>query len=576
LLIQPYGGRLVDLIEPEDGRDDLKAVADRLPSIQLTDRQACDLELLATGGFSPLDRFMTRADFERVVQEMRLADGQVFPIPVTLSVDPMPGLGIGRQLTLRSPSNDVLAVLDVEEIFEWDPQALAMQVYGTSDPRHPLVAEMQHWGPLNISGPLRVYQTPRHYDFTTLRLTPLQARAALERMNTANVVAFQTRNPLHRAHEEMTKRAMRSAAATLLLHPSIGMTKPGDVDHYTRVRTYQTLVKKYYDPGSVLLALLPLAMRFAGPREALWHASIRRNYGANHVIVGRDHASPGIDSRGRPFYEPYEAQALVQQYAHEIGVTMVPFAEMVYLPEADHYEEARALAPGTCTVSLSGSQVRDDYLRRGRPLPGWFTRPEIAELLSEAYPPSYRQGCAVWFTGLSGAGKSVTAEILVALLLEHGRQTTLLDGDVVRTHLSKGLGFTRHDRDTNVRRIGFVAAEIARHGGIAICAAVSPYVAMRNAVRNMVGADRFLEVFVDTPLAVCEERDSKGFYAKARSGELRGFTGIDDPYEPPHDPEIVLDGMRTTPLDNAGRVLELLVSRGLVRSETPAMLAGSR
>jgi sulfate adenylyltransferase len=381
----------------------------------------------------------------------------------------------------------------------------------------------------------------------------------------SNVVAFQTRNPLHRVHEELTKRAVQEVDGTLLLHPVVGLTKPGDVDHYTRVRTYRALASSYYDPQRIVLALLPLAMRLAGPREALWHAIIRRNYGANHLIVGRDHASPGSDSAGKPFYGPYDAQELVERFSEEIGVKAVPFQNMVYLPEAEQYVEVDKVPAGAKTASISGTEVRDNYLHAGVQLPSWFTRTEVAEILAEAYPPRHRQGFCLWFTGLSGAGKSTTAEVLTVLLLEAGRQVTLLDGDVVRTHLSKGLGFSQEDRDTNIRRIGFVAAEIVRHGGVAICAAVSPYRSTRNDVRNMVGSDRFVEVFVDTPLDVCEARDIKGMYAKARRGELQGFTGIDDPYEPPEHPEIILDTVARSPEENARRVIKYVAAEGFIR-----------
>jgi len=569
MIIEPYGGTLVDLLEAGSSSLELKARADTLPSIQLTERSVCDLELLAVGAFSPLDRFMARADTERVIEEMRLTDGRLFPMPITLPVSASPALGIDREVALRSPSNDLLAVMRIDEVSEWNRHHLAERLCGTTDSRHPLVAEMAQWGALNISGPLRVLQAPRHYDFAALRLSPAETRAALTRIGRANVVAFQTRNPLHRAHEELTKRAVAAVQGVLLLHPVVGMTKPGDVDHYTRVRTYRALVSRYYEPGSVLLALLPLAMRMAGPREALWHAVIRRNYGANHFVVGRDHASPGADAEGRPFYGPYDAQELVARHSEELGVKMLPFTELVYLPGEDRYEETAAVAAGTRTVSISGTQVRDDYLSRGRRLPEWFTRPEIAEILADAYPPSHRQGCAVWFTGLSGAGKSTTAEVLIALLLEHGRQTTLLDGDIVRTHLSKGLGFSREDRDANILRIGFVASEIVRHGGMAVCAAISPYRSTRDTVRTMVGAERFVEVFVDAPLEVCEQRDAKGLYAKARRGELTQFTGIDDPYEAPRDPEIALDAVANTPVENARRILDFLEARGFVKHDAP-------
>jgi sulfate adenylyltransferase len=348
----------------------------------------------------------------------------------------------------------------------------------------------------------------------------------------------------------------------------VGMTKPGDVDHYTRVRTYKALAAGYYDPHRILLALLPLAMRMAGPREALWHALIRRNYGANYLIVGRDHASPGVDSTGTPFYGPYDAQELVERFREELGVGIVPFRELLYLPDEKRYEETSRILPHMQTLSISGTQVREEYLHHGKPLPAWFTRPEVAEILAETHPPRYRQGVCVWFTGLSGAGKSTTAEVLTVLLLEHGRQVTLLDGDVVRTHLSRGLGFSKADRDTNIRRIGFVASEIVRHGGVAICAAVSPYRATRNDVRNLVGSERFLEVFVDTPLEVCETRDVKGMYAKARRGEIQGFTGIDDPYEPPLNAEITLQTVDRPPEENARLILQALINRGFVRVST--------
>jgi sulfate adenylyltransferase len=366
-------------------------------------------------------------------------------------------------------------------------------------------------------------------------------------------------------HEELTKRAIAEVEGVLLLHPSVGMTKPGDVDHYTRVRTYKALAQNYYDPDRIVLSLLPLAMRMAGPKEALWHAIIRRNHGANHMIVGRDHAGPGIDSTGKPFYGPYDAQALVREFEDEVGVTMMPFSELLYLPDEDRYEETSKIPRGTRTATISGTQVREEFLGKGRLLPTWFTRPETAEILAEAYPPRHRQGLCIWLTGLSGSGKSTTAAVLEVLLLEAGRQVTELDGDVVRTHLSKGLGFTREDRDTNILRIGFVASEIVRHGGTVMCAAVSPYRETREAVRAMMDEDQFIEVFVDTPLSVCEQRDVKGMYAKARRGEIKEFTGISDPYEAPLNPEITLDTVGFTPEENARRIMAELARRGFVR-----------
>ena len=551
-LIPPYGGVLIDLFRPVEARASL-------PSVRLSERARCDLELLATGAFSPLDRFLSHHDYNRVLDEMRLTSGALFPIPITLPVDDHAAIEPGRDIVLRGPRNEMLAVMTVEEIFERRADE-AERVCGTDDTRHPLVAEMAGWGRRAISGPLRVIDVATPRDFRELRRTPREVRARLESFDRHNVVAFQTRNPMHRAHEELTRRAIESVDGVLLLHPSVGMTKPGDVDHVTRVRTYKA-IEKQYPPGRVLLSLLPLAMRMAGPREALWHAIIRRNFGANYFIVGRDHASPGPG-----FYEPYAAQQLVAQHEGEIGVTMIPFRELVYVVSEDRYEEATHVPPAAETRSLTGTQVRDEYLAAGRALPEWFTRREVAEVLAHSYPPRNRQGFCVWVTGLSGAGKSTTAEIVVEHLLERGRQVTLLDGDIVRTHLSKGLGFSKEDRDTNILRIGFVASEIVRHGGAVVCAAVSPYRATRDRVRDLVGAAQFIEVFVDTPLDVCESRDTKGMYAQARRGEIHGFTGIDDPYEPPLAAELVLDTTQANADENAVRILALLVERGFVNA----------
>jgi sulfate adenylyltransferase len=565
-LISPCGGRLVDLTQLVESAAELKEYASRLPSIVLTERSVCDLELLASGAFSPLDGFMGRDDYQSVLAGMRLAGGHLFPVPLTLPVDVGAEVRLDRDVALRSSKNELLAVMTVEEIFSWSLEDEAREVYGTRDLRHPLVAEMQRWGTHNIAGRLRVLQMPSHYDFLDLRLTPAETRVRLSAFGRPNVVAFQTRNPLHRAHEEMTKQAAARVDGVLLLQPVVGMTKPGDIDHYTRVRTYKVLAERYYEHDGILLSLLPLAMRFAGPREALWHALIRRNYGANYLVVGRNHASPGNDSAGKPFYGPYDAQELVERHATELGVRPLAFKELVYLPDEERYEETSRSPAHAVTASISGTQVREEYLLRGRRLPEWYTRPEIAEILAQAYPPRHRQGVCIWFTGLSGSGKSTTADVLAVVLNERGRQTTLLDGDVVRTHLSKGLGFGKADRDTNVRRIGFVATEVVRHGGVAIAAAVSPYRATRNDIRNMIGSEHFIEVFVDTPLEVCEGRDMKGMYAKARRGETKGFTGIDDPYEPPLHAELTLETIVRTPAENARAIIDLLAARGFVQA----------
>lgn len=564
VLIPPYGGKLVNLVAFDGERETLMAEANQYPTLQISDRNLCDLELLATGGFSPLSRFMGQADYQRVLTEMRLADGTLFPIPVTLTINRENLPTRGEWITLCDSRNYVIAMMRLEEVFRWDPIREARLVLGSTDHRHPLVSEMSRWGDLCISGELRVINLPKYYDFIDLRRTPGQVRALLTQMGNHKVVAFQTRNPMHRVHEALTKRAAERVGGSLLIHPVVGLTKPGDVDHYTRVRVYRTLVDHYYQGYPTVLSLLPLAMRMAGPREALWHAIIRRNYGATHFIVGRDHAGPGKDSAGRPFYGPYEAQEMMAQYADELGVEPVAFSELVYLEDKDDYVAEEEAPANAKALFLSGTEVREEYLAKGRTLPAWFTRPEAAEILRESYPPRHKQGFCVWFTGLSGAGKSTIANALVPMLLERGRQATVLDGDVVRTHLSKGLGFSREDRDTNILRIGFVAGEIARHNGTVICAAISPYRNTRNEARKMVGEDRFVEVYVDTPIEVCEERDVKGMYARARRGEIKGFTGIDDPYEEPLNPELALHTVGRTPEDNARAIVDYLEAQGFL------------
>ncbi|MBX7184275.1 MAG: bifunctional sulfate adenylyltransferase/adenylylsulfate kinase [Vicinamibacteria bacterium] len=532
-----------------------------LPRLGLGPRALDDYEMLLNGAFAPLSSFMGRADYESCLRTMRLADGRLFPLPITLPVDE--ALPAGTRVMLTHPGGEALASLDVSETFEIDPEVEARALISSADTAHPYTRELMAGPRWRAAGRLTPLRPLPRADFADLRLSPAQVRERVAALGRKNVVAFQTRNPLHRSHEELIKRAARSLEATVLLHPVVGLTKPGDIDHFTRVRTYRALVERHFEPGSILLALLPLAMRMAGPREALLHAIIRKNHGATHFIVGRDHAGPGLDSAGRPFFGPYEAQELVGKHADEIGIGMVPFREMVYLEDEDRFEEEHKTPPGARVRSISGSEVRQ-HLLDGRPLPDWFTRKETALILQEAHPPRAMQGFCVWFTGLSGAGKSTTANALRALLMERGRTVTLLDGDEVRAHLSKGLGFSRADRDENILRIGYVASEVVRHRGIAICAAISPFREARERCRALMG-EAFIEVFMDTPLAVCESRDVKGLYARARAGELRGFTGIDDPYETPASPEVRLFESKATALDNARTILGILEEKGFLR-----------
>ena len=562
-LIPPYGGRLVNLLVGGEEREEMARRAGEGPALQLSPRSLCDLELLASGGFSPLDRFMGKADYDRVLAEMRLSDNTLFPVPITLPIAERDGIKEGQEIALRNANNNLMAWMRVDEIYEAPFAEEARQVLGPHYEEHVTYTEMRaSWGRFRASGPLKVLELPKHYDFPDLRQTPAEVRELLSSMGNGEVVAFQTHEPMHRGHEELTRRTATESGASLLLHPVVGKTGPSDVDHYTRVRICKALVENYYDRETTLLSLLPLAMRLAGPREAIWQAIIRRNFGANHFIVGLDRSK---NSKGVFFYDQDESRSLLERYSGEAGVQILPYDEMVYLADEDRYEQASAATRTAKILSLSENQVHDDYLDKGRSLPHWFTRPETAAILGEAYPPRHKQGFCVWFTGLPSSGKSTIADVLTVALAEHGREVTVLDGDVVRTHLSKGLGFSKEDRDTNILRIGFVAAEIVRHNGVAIGAAVSPYRLTRNRVRGMMRKDAFIETFVDTPVEICEQRDVKGFYAKARAGQIKGFTGVDDPYEPPLAPEITLQtGNGETPRENAERIIRYLIDRGFL------------
>jgi sulfate adenylyltransferase len=559
----PYGGTLVDLIIGEARAAEMKATAKDYASLTLDERGLCDLELLATGAFSPLRGFLAKADYVRVVAEQHLADGTLWPLPVALPVTPGGAVAEGKPLALRDVFGNLLAFLHIEEIYGYDKAAEARGAYGSTDAKHPSVAHLYKQPGHYAAGRLEVLRTPPHYDFVELRRTPAELRAHFAALGWSKVVAFQTRNPLHRAHEELTKRAAEQIGGALLIHPVVGVTKPGDVDHFTRVRCYRALVDNYYEPGTVVLSLLPLAMRMAGPREVLLHAIIRRNHGCTHFIVGRDHAGPGKDSTGKPFYTPYAAQEALQEHQAELGIAMVDFKQMVYLPDDDRYCPVDEVPDGTRTADISGTQVRDNYLAKGIPLPEWFSRPAVAAILSETNPPKFRQGLTVWFTGLSGSGKSTVAHALIERLAEYGRNISLLDGDEIRTHLSKGLGFSKEDRDTNINRVGYVAGLVAEHGGTTLCAVISPYRETRGNARKA-SKENFVEVFCDTPIEVCESRDVKGLYAKARAGEIKGFTGVDDPYEPPLDPEVTLDTSKLSVQECVDRIIDKLLALGYI------------
>ena len=541
-LIEPHGGSLVELVVDQERSEMLKDQSTTFPSIVLSGRQLCDLELLLCGAFSPLRGFLNREDYESVLDNMRLSSSTLWPMPITLAITEADVEQISGHdhIALRDVTGLLLAILHVDDLWKPDKEVEAEKVFGTLSTEHPAVEDLLHRsGSYYLGGNLEGIQLPPHYDFLHLRHTPKELREVFESRGSSRIVAFQTRNPMHRAHKELTDRASRDIGGELLIHPVVGLTKPGDIDHYTRVRSYIKLLD-YYPQGKASLSLLPLAMRMGGPREALWHAIIRKNYGCSHLIIGRDHAGPGKMSDGTPFYGPYDAQDLVKAHTKEIGIEVVPFRLMVYAPAVDSYKPIDEVAEGEETRNISGTELRR-MLGAGETIPEWFSYPGVIEELQKTYPPRGQQGFALFLTGLSGSGKSTIANALQARLLELlSCPVTLLDGDVVRTNLSKGLGFSKEDRSTNVQRIGYVASEIVKHRGVVICAPIAPYEEDRAANRRRIEREGgYIEVFVDAPLEVCERRDVKGLYAKARAGLIRGFTGIDDPYEAPTQPEVI-------------------------------------
>jgi sulfate adenylyltransferase len=567
-LVAPHGGHLTQLMTDPANAAELKAHSREWPSWDLTARQVCDVELLLSGGFSPLRGFMNRPDYEGVCHNMRLANGLIWPMPITLDVTEefakklTPG---SSKVALRDAEGVMLAVLNVEDLWQPDRSAEAKSVFGSTSKAHPGADyAMNKANPWYVGGKLEGLQAPVHYDFRSLRLTPAELRAEFARLGWRRVVAFQTRNPMHRAHQELTFRAAKQVEANLLIHPSVGMTKPGDVDYFTRVRCYELLLPKY-PHGTVKLSLLPLAMRMGGPREAIWHGLIRKNHGCTHFIVGRDHAGPGKDTDGKPFYGPYDAQELFQKHEAEIGVTMVPFNMMVYLEDQDKYVPDNEVPNGSRVLNISGTELRE-RLNGGRDIPGWFTYPEVVGELRRTYPARHKQGVTIFFTGLSGSGKSTIANVLLTRFLEMGgRPVTILDGDLVRKHLSSELGFSKEHRDINIRRIGYVASEITKNGGIAICAPIAPYEAVRKQVREMIESlGGFVLVHVATPIEVCEQRDRKGLYAKARAGIVKEFTGISDPYEVPQNAEVVINTAELSPEEAAQEIILHLERQGYI------------
>lgn len=568
----PHGGVLKDLIARDaPRRKELSEEADRLPAIVLSERQLCDLELILNGGFSPLEGFMNEKDYNGVVETERLADGNVFSMPITLDVSQQTidevGVKPGARIVLRDLRDDRnLAILTVEDVYKPDKEKEARLVFDKDgDIAHPAIKYLYNTAQdFYVGGKLEAIDRLMHYDFVALRYSPAEIRLHFDKLGWSKVVAFQTRNPMHRAHRELTVRAARQRQANVLIHPVVGLTKPGDIDHFTRVRVYQALLPRYPN-GMAVLGLLPLAMRMAGPREAVWHAIIRKNHGATHFIVGRDHAGPGKNSKGVDFYGPYDAQEAVSKYKDELGIEMVPFQMMTYLPDADEYKPKDEVDPGTKTLDISGTELRK-RLRTGAHIPEWFSYPEVVRVLRESHPPRNKQGFTIFLTGYQNSGKDAIARALnVTLNQQGGRSVSLLLGETVRHELSSELGFTKADRNLNIHRIGFVASELTRAGAAVIAAPIAPFEDSRQAAREIVEKyGSFFLVHVATPLEYCEATDKRGVYAKARRGEIKGFTGVDDPYEAPAKADLVVDLSKSNVRTIVHQIVLLLEAEGLL------------
>ena len=566
-MIKPHGETLVSFHLSADELSEYSELSNNISSLTLSLKQQCDLEMISNGAFSPLSTFNNQKDYEEILLNNKLSNGLVWPIPIVLDVPEqfLKSLDKNEYISLRNTEGFLLAILKVKEFWTPNKKEEANLVFKSNDLNHPGVDYLfNHTNNNYISGELVPIQENKYFDFTHLRKSPQEVRDFFRLNNWKDVIAFQTRNPMHRAHYELTKLAMDEHNSKLLIHPVIGMSKPGDIDHFTRVKCYQHIIK-YYPENSVELSLINLAMRMAGPKEALWHAIIRKNYGCNRIIIGRDHAGPGVNAEGKPYYQPYDAQELIAQYQEELEIKMVPFKEMVFAKNKKTYLPLDKTEQDDSIEKLSGTQFKE-LLQQRTEIPTWYSFPEVIHELRKRFPKLHNQGLTVFFTGLSGAGKSTLANAIMYKLMEtEDRPITLLDGDIVRQHLSSELGFSKEDRDIHVKRIGYVASEITKHGGVAICAPIAPYSNTRKVVRNMIDeVGSFVEIHVATPLSVCEERDTKGLYKQARAGKILDFTGVSDPYEEPENPEITVDTSDITVEESSALILDKLRSLKLL------------
>ena len=553
------------------------------PSITLNKKQLCDFELLVNGGFAPLKGFMNEYDYTSVVNHMRLHDGQLWAMPITLCIneEQEQELKHSNYVVLKHETGLPLGIMDIRDhksIYKSDISEECVNVYGANDTNHPYVKILYQYKEngfiYNIGGPIVDFKLPPHYDFQEHRFTPAETKEYFNKKGWTKIVGFQTRNPMHRSHYELTKYAMEIGGkdCKLLLHPVVGITQDCDIDYHTRVKCYVELMD-YYEKDSALLSLLPLSMRMAGPREAVWHAQIRKNYGCTHFVVGRDHAGPSYKkANGNDFYGPYDAQDLLMKHTKEIGIEVITSKLIVYaLPKEEKDEMKGKYLPidqvnkETHDVkTISGTQQRD-MLSKGEPIPTWFSFPKVIKILESTFRENNKKGFCLYFVGLSGCGKSTIANFMISKLQELTTRTiTFLDGDIVRLHLSKGLGFSEKDRSINIQRIGYVASEVVKHGGVTIAANIAPFERDRNINRDKISANgEYIEVFVKTPLEICEQRDVKGLYKLARKGVIKEFTGISSPFEEPKNCELVINGVENME-DNINLIVNYLKKKELI------------
>lgn len=536
--------------------------------IDLSSRQLCDLELLLNRGLFPLTGYLCRDDYTSVINKMTLVDGTVWPIPISLDVDEQTAgaLEKGQRVALNDQEGFLLAILTVEDIWKPDKKKEAVSVFGTDDPdTHPGVMHLyERVGSHYIGGRLEGVSLPVHYDFQHLRLSPSETVRIFTMNGWRKILGFHTDEYLHCAHREMVIKAAREAGAAIFLQPVADLSHPGNLDYYTQIRCYQAFTDKF--PANMIqLGLTPFASRKAGPKEALWQAIIRKNFGCSHFMVAEDHADPWAGKDGKELFYPYgAAQQMVSDYSKETGISMVPQREMGYHQDLKKYVVLDKI--GEEEVATISSRELRRKLIHGEDIPTWFSYPEVVDQLQCSFPPRSKQGFTIFMTGFSGSGKSTIAKVLLVKFMEMcDRPVTLLDGDIVRTNLSSELTFSKEHRNLNITRIGFVAGEITKNGGIALCAPIAPYTESRWANRELISRyGGYVEVYVSTPLEVCEQRDRKGLYAKARAGKVKGVTGVTDPYIPPTNPELTIDTSKVTPMEAVQEILLYLEDQGYI------------